>query len=270
MIRAMLLPATLALLLAPATSAQAGLLTVEDTVVVTDSSGTVLATATFGPQSGSSPVGIPLSPVEVGDISFGSGATFTTDTAAGPRLDFESVPIANGASATEIVHFVASATGFTTPPSTATLSANGELLGAGGSSITAKWYEDPLNGLSTVTGTVGMQNTSFNIFGSQVGTSNAFTAPDNANDDFSFSQPGIALPSDTPYSLTLEFDLTLTGGGSLGGFGQAELVLPAASGVPEPTTLTLLGVGSLGLISYRWRRRKQPARGRMDSGATGL
>ena len=269
MLRAMLRPATLALFVASATSAQAGLLTVEDTVVVTDSSGTVLATATFGPQSGSSPVGIPLSPVDVGDISFGSGATFTTDTAAGPRLDFESVPIANGASATEIVHFVASATGFTTTPNTATLRAFGALAGAEGSSITAKWYEDPLNGLSTVTGTVGMQNTSFNILGSQVGTSNAFTATDNNLDDFSFSQSGIALPSNTPYSLTLEFDLTLTGG-DLEGFDQAELVLPAASGVPEPTTLTLLGFGSLGLISYRCRRRKQPARGRMDSGATGL
>jgi hypothetical protein len=54
MIRKLLLPATMALLLAPETSAQAGLLTVEDTVVVTDTSGKVLATKTFGPQSGSS------------------------------------------------------------------------------------------------------------------------------------------------------------------------------------------------------------------------
>src|SRR5262245_5634956 len=110
MIRAMLLPAILALFVASTTSAQAGLLTVEDTVVVTDTSGKVLATATFGPQSGSSPVELPFSgPVQVGDISFGSGATFASDTTAGPRLDFASVPIDNGASATEIVHVIASA-----------------------------------------------------------------------------------------------------------------------------------------------------------------
>jgi hypothetical protein len=28
---------------------------------------------------------------------------------------------------------------------------------------------------------------------------------------------------------------------------------------PEPSTLTLLGIGSLGMIGYRWRRRKQAA-----------
>ena len=136
--RALLLPAILALFVASATSAQAGLLTVEDTVVVTDTSGTVLATATFGPQSGSSPVGIPFSGSEkVGDISFGLGATTASDTTAGPLLDFASVPIENGASATEIVHVVASATGFTTAPNTATLSADGLFAGTG-SSITSK------------------------------------------------------------------------------------------------------------------------------------
>jgi len=253
MIRAMLLPAILALFLAPATSAQAGLLTVEDTIVVTDTSGTVLATATFGPQSGPSPVFLANgSPVQVGDISFDLGATTARDTMAGPKLDFASGPISSGASATEIVHFVASATGFTTAPNTAALFADGILRG--GSSITSKWYEDPLNGLSTVTGTVGMQNTSFNILGSQVGPSATET-----NLAFLFFQSGIALPSNTPYSLTLEFDLTLTGGFELEDFIQSETVSPAASGVPEPTTLTLIGFGSLGLVGYRWRRRNQPA-----------
>ncbi|MGO9114409.1 MAG: PEP-CTERM sorting domain-containing protein [Thermoguttaceae bacterium] len=31
---------------------------------------------------------------------------------------------------------------------------------------------------------------------------------------------------------------------------------PAA--VPEPSSLALIGVGAIGLLTYRWRRRKHP------------
>jgi hypothetical protein len=40
---------------------------------------------------------------------------------------------------------------------------------------------------------------------------------------------------------------------------QVGTVTPAATAAPEPASLTLLGLGSLGLLGYGWRRRKQPA-----------
>jgi hypothetical protein len=42
-------------------------------------------------------------------------------------------------------------------------------------------------------------------------------------------------------------------------FGQAAFEEESAAGVPEPSTVTLLGLGSLGLLGYGWRRWKEEA-----------
>jgi len=43
-------------------------------------------------------------------------------------------------------------------------------------------------------------------------------------------------------------------------FGPSAAAVPTASAVaavPEPSTIALLGVGAVGLLGYRWRRRRK-------------
>jgi hypothetical protein len=73
-----------------------------------------------------------------------------------------------------------------------------------------------------------------------------------------FNDLGINTRLDYPYFTSeelvgLQFNTPhVFGGGSF-------LFKPGVAAVPEPTSLTLLGIGAAGLLGYGWRRRKQAA-----------
>jgi hypothetical protein len=95
------------------------------------------------------------------------------------------------------------------------------------------------------------------------------------------SQSGQLAITPTADTLTLSASLPTTfnlGGGSTAQFnflgltstsgvlGDFPIVVPAvvslsspSSTIPEPASLTLFGVGTLGLLGYRWRKRAAPA-----------
>jgi hypothetical protein len=74
----------------------------------------------------------------------------------------------------------------------------------------------------------------------------SFTIPNRNTSDYLFYG----------FESTVPFDAFILQGAGDGRFGLDNLRFELAS-VPEPGTLTLLGLGALGLMGYRWRQRKR-------------
>ncbi len=166
-------------------------------------------------------------------------------------LEGSSVHVTNNNSGVATLYIKLSDTGFTsptTPPNILLDSQIGGSVTVGGSSnaLTFQSYVDPKDGEATLTGfTTGAQTPNI------TGTDGHGHSQKSYSDDRSILiESGLT----STYSITEYFKVTLNKGSQIGFQSSTDLTAMT----PEPSSLVLAGLGALGLIGYRLRRRQSP------------
>jgi hypothetical protein len=214
--------------------------------VIADVSGTIASCVDNAACDTNPAVGI----IEVGNVLINgvqvNGSIQTsTGTPANPgqdSLNTSSLSIISTTAVAQTVTVIVSDTDFTGPVASFASAGSGTWQNAIGSTITMRWFDDPLNrqGAGTPTDTPGNLIDSF--------TNTAASIVD------SFSHDGSGAVTDSgPFSMTEEAVFTLTPFGQLINRGETEV----KSAIPEPSTwaMMLLGFAGLGFAGYRASRK---------------
>jgi hypothetical protein len=167
-------------------------------------------------------------------------------------LQTNTVNVNNNSSGTATVTLLVTGSGYSfggssVPP---TGSANYSVSGTGGA---------PFNGATdsaSFTGTVGSTTLTPNPSNGSISGSGNFTS------NYTFTTPSSPLQNvnlgSAPFSIGEKITITL-GAGDTAQFTETIGAFPNAvppPGVPEPSTLALAGLGTLGFVAYGLRRRK--------------
>ncbi len=147
--------------------------------------------------------------------------------------------ILNTNSTAATIRAVLSGANYPGPANKSQITASGQWSATPGSSMTAKWFNDPANALGggSFTDTPGNQ------------VSSTFVSPPATSDplsSYSFSSPVFTLtaPDTGPFSMTEQWTYVLAPTGSLDSRGLTEI---AFNTIPEPTSMMVIGIALTGL-----------------------
>jgi hypothetical protein len=166
----------------------------------------------------------------------------------GPQGEVASASLQINASAAGTLQIAIVSQGFSLPvgtntPITTLGSANSATANVL-SSVSATSYIDQSNGAGVTAGT----NTPASL-GTAVGTINGVVNGTNVTFSPASTAYGPLLTS--PYAVDQLYNVTFSGAGNIVGL-SADTWL-----APEPASMTLLGIGIIGMAGYGWRRRRQ-------------